>query len=75
VRLLWQGWTEYVQRAARYQSAVFLNVLYFGVLGPSVVLARLFGVRLLDLDTRTRATYWQRRKPTAKTLDDLARHF
>lgn len=75
MRLLWQGWNAYVQRASAYQSRALLNVLYFGVFGPTVLLARLFGVRLLDLDARPRTSYWVKRQPTGKTLLDLTRHF
>jgi hypothetical protein len=75
VRFLWQGWNAYVQRAAAYQSRALLNVLYFGVFGPTVVLARVFGVKLLDLDARPRTSYWVERQPTGKTLVDLTRHF
>ena len=75
MRWLWQGWTAYVQRATAYQSVVLLNLLYFGVFGPSVLAARLFRARLLDLDTRPRASYWVPRQPVGKTMADLTRHF
>jgi hypothetical protein len=75
VRLLWDGWTAYVERATGYQSTALLHVLYFGVFGPTVVLARLFGARLLDLDARPRKSYWVERPPVGKTLADLTRQF
>jgi hypothetical protein len=75
VRLLWRAWTAYVRRASEYQSIVLLNVLYFGVFGPSVLLARLFGARLLDLQTKPQESYWIERQPVGKTIHDLARHF
>ena len=75
MRLYWRAWTTFVHRAAGYQSHVLLNVLYIAVFGPSVLLARAFRARLLDLDTRPRASYWNVRQPLRATVDDLARHF
>jgi hypothetical protein len=74
-RLLWQGWTAYVERASGYQSVAVLNALYYAVFGPSVLIARLFGARLLDLDAKPRQSYWLERQPTGKTLESMARHF
>ena len=52
------GWKAYAGYASRYQSLVLLSAIYYLVLGPSVLLARLVGTRLLDLDRRPRASYW-----------------
>jgi hypothetical protein len=75
MRLLWQGWMAFIERASAYQSVALLNGLYFGVFGPSVVLARVLRVRLLDLDARPRPSYWIERQPPDKTIAALSRHF
>jgi hypothetical protein len=75
VRLIWHGWLEYVHRATAYHSRALLNVIYFGVFGPSALVARLLGGKLLDLETRPRPSYWKERPPTARTLDELGRQF
>ena len=75
MRLIRQGWLAYIERASGYQSVAVLNALYFVVFGPSVLVARLFGARLLDLDARARPSYWVKRQPAGKTVEALARHF
>jgi hypothetical protein len=75
VRLLWAGWTTYVHRAAAYQSVALLHAVYFGVFGPSALIARLFGAKLLDLDPRPRRSYWVERQPTGASVIDLTRQF
>ena len=72
---MWDAWRAYTHRAAGYQADVLLSGVYYLVLGPSVLAARLFGTRLLDLDRRPRASYWIERKPLEKTLTALERQF
>lgn len=69
------AWKEYAHRTAVYQTHVLLNAAYFLAFGPSALVARMFGARLLDLDNRPRASYWIQRQPTSSTLDDLERQF
>jgi hypothetical protein len=75
VRLLWAAWKAYVHRAATYQSVALLHVVYFGVFGPSALIARLFGATLLDLDPRQRRSYWLERQPIRRSVIDLKRQF
>ncbi|HYW86959.1 MAG TPA: hypothetical protein VFB50_04270 [Chloroflexota bacterium] len=75
MRLVWDAWTAYLRRAAGYQSVVFLNIAYFAVLGPSVIVARLCGVRFLDRDAGPGRGYWVLRQPTRKTPVELRRQF
>jgi hypothetical protein len=65
----------YVHRAAAYQSMALLHMIYFGVFGPSVLIARLSGAKFLDLDPRPRRSYWLERPQTGKTVIDLTRQF
>src|SRR5919202_7038996 len=53
-RVIWDAWRAYTHRAGGYQAQVLLSAVYYLVLGPSVLVARLFGTRLLDLDRRPR---------------------
>jgi len=74
-RLLWDAWKAYASRAGRYQAQVLLSVIYYTLLGPSVLIAALLGTRQLDLDTRPRSSYWIQRTPAAKTLAAMERQF
>ena len=74
-RVIWDAWQAYTHRAGGYQAQVLLSAVYYLVLGPSVIVARLFGTRLLDLDRRPRASYWIERKPLDKSLSALERQF
>ncbi len=71
--LLWQVWKDYAHRAAGYQTRVLLTIVYLLVLGPGVILARLFGARLLDLEQADSS--WTLRAPQDRTLDGLRRQF
>ena len=72
---MWDAWKAYTHRAGAYQAQALLSAVYYLVLGPSVLAARLFGTRLLDLDHRHRASYWIERKPLEKSLSALERQF
>jgi hypothetical protein len=76
-RVIWDAWRAYTHRAGGYQAQVLLSAVYYLVLGPSVLVARLFGTRLLDLDRDQRASYWIERKPLegSKSLSALERQF
>jgi hypothetical protein len=74
-RVVWDAWRAYSHRAADYQAQVLLSLVYYLVLGPSVLLARLFGTRLLDLDRGQRPSYWIERKPLDKSLSAMERQF
>jgi hypothetical protein len=74
-RLLWAAWKAYTHRAAGYQTVLLMSAVYFLVLGPSAVVARLFGSQLLDLSTAPRASYWISRKPADKSVAGLQRQF
>jgi hypothetical protein len=74
-RELWEAWKAYAERAGGYQAQVLLSLVYFLVLGPSALVARLFGTRLLDLDHRRRSSYWIERQTEPPTLASLERQF
>jgi hypothetical protein len=74
-RQLWQAWNAYVKRASEYQSAVLLNAVYLFVVGPSALVARMFGTQLMDLSRREQASSWLPRRREPLTLDDLKRQF
>ena len=74
-RVIWDAWRAYTHRAGGYQAQVLLSAVYYLVLGPSILVARLFGTRLLDLDRGQRPSYWIERKPLEKSLEALERQF
>jgi hypothetical protein len=74
-RVLWDAWKTYSHRASGYQTNLLLSAVYLLVLGPSAIVARLFGSKLLDLDSRPRSSYWIERKPAENTLAALERQF
>ena len=71
--LLWQAWKAYAHRAASYQTRALLTVVYAVVLGPAVLIARLFGTRLLDVERASSS--WMARGPQDHTLEGLRRQF
>ena len=74
-RVVWDAWRAYTHRAGAYQAQVLLSAVYYVVLGPSVLVARLCRARLLDTDRGQRGSYWIERKPLDKTLSALERQF
>jgi hypothetical protein len=74
-RVAWAAWLAYSHRAAGYQTQLILSLAYYLILGPSVLVARVCGVRLLDLDVRARGSYWLERRPLERTLEALERQF
>ena len=74
-RVIWDAWRAYTHRAGGYQAQVLLSAVYYLVLGPSVLAARLFGARLLDLDRGRRDSYWIERKPLENSISALERQF
>jgi hypothetical protein len=72
--LLWTAWKAYAHRAAGYQSKVLLTLVYFLILGPGALGGRLFGTRLLDLDSGP-ASSWVVRAQADRNLDALRRQF
>ena len=75
IPLLWSGWKAYSRRAARYQSTFLLSLVYYLVLGPTSLVVRLLGVRLLDLDVAPRQSYWHARPLSPVSLDALRRQY
>jgi len=71
----WRAWLAYTQRASAYQTQVILSLAYYLILGPSIIIARLFGTRLLDLNPQARRSYWLERRPMERTVEALERQF
>lgn len=74
-RVLWDAWNAYAHRAGGYQAQVLLTLVYYLVLGPSAMAARLGGNTLMDLSTKPRSSYWIERRPSEKTLRAMERQF
>jgi hypothetical protein len=74
-RVLWDAWRAYSRRAGGYQANLLLSGVYFLVVGPVALVARVAGTKLLDLDPRPRSSYWVERGPAEKTLAALERQF
>jgi hypothetical protein len=69
------AWKEYAHRAASYQTRALLTVAYLVMLGPSALIGRLFGSRLLDLRADTARSTWMVRAPAERSLDAARRQF
>jgi hypothetical protein len=67
-------WKAYAHRAATYQSAVLLTLVYVLILGPFGFIGRLFGAKLMDLSYRGGST-WLSRPRAENTLAALRRQF
>jgi hypothetical protein len=72
---VWDAWKAYSHRAGGYQATALLSLLYYLVLGPSALFARLTRSRLLDLDMRPRATYWIERPKADTSMAAQERQF
>jgi hypothetical protein len=75
LRVLWTAWKAYTRRASDYQAVVVLTFLYFCVLGPTVLVTRLAGLRLLELDPRPRDSFWLPRQRLLHSLAEMERPF
>ena len=67
-------WKAYAHRAASYQTAVLLSLVYVVILGPFGFIGRLFGAKLMDLSSRGGST-WLSRPRSENTLAALRRQF
>jgi hypothetical protein len=65
----------YAKRAVGYQTTLLLSGVYFVVLGPCALAARLAGKRLLDLDRAPADSTWGERRKGEKSLPALERLF
>lgn len=72
---LWHAWKAYGHRTATYQTELLLSLVYFLVLGPCGLLAKVSGKTLMDLSGAGRDSYWLPRKPGDKTLAGMERQF
>jgi hypothetical protein len=72
--LVWEAWKAFAHRASSYQTRVILIVVYLLVLGPAASVGRLFGARLLDLESID-ASRWVVRPQTEPELSALRRQF
>jgi hypothetical protein len=57
----WMGFVYVISSAITYAA---LTLVYFGVVTPLALLARLLGRERLELRVRKRATYWRALDPT-----------
>ena len=73
--LFWEAWKAYAHRAGGYQTRILLTVVYLLVLGPAVLVQRLFSTRLLDLTPGPGPTSWLVRGPQEATLEAMRRQF
>jgi hypothetical protein len=67
-------WKAYAHRAATYQTAVLLSLVYVVILGPFGFIGRLFGAKLMDLSYGRRST-WLERPQAENSLAALRRQF
>jgi hypothetical protein len=56
--VVWQFWKDYAEQIAHYQTAVLLTIIFYGIAGPTALLARLAGHRFLPELPRSAATFW-----------------
>ena len=68
-----RGWMRLALAISKVTTPIILGVLYFGVITPAGLIARLFGHNAL-VRNRTAASVWVRRSPDARR-GDLERQF
>ena len=74
-RVILDAWRAYSHRAGSYQAYALLSLVYYLVLGPSALLARLTRSKLLDLNRRPRPSYWIERPRPDTSIAAQERQF
>jgi hypothetical protein len=62
---VYRGWMAFALAISKVTTPLFMGLIYFLVLTPTGLLARLFGHRPLTR-TRTATSFWQDRSPEAR---------
>lgn len=72
--LLRLAWAAYLRRTQRYQSTLILTFVYFVVVGPTVLVSRLFGVEMLGAANEG-TSFWKRRRRQRMDIAELRRQY
>lgn len=72
--LLRLAWDAYLRRAQRYQNTLILTLVYFAVVGPTVLPSQLFRVEMLGA-SKEGSSFWTRRERRRVGMDELRRQF
>ncbi len=76
LRWVWAAWKRFAHLIGRINTFILLTLCYVFVFGPTAILQRLFGSRLLDRSWRAATpTYWVEREHRLVSLEDLKRQF
>jgi hypothetical protein len=70
---LWAFWLAYTHEVAHWQAVIWLNLVYFLVVGPTSLLTRLLGKPLLPSTFGRPGSHWQPRHPAPRDLTAMQR--
>ncbi len=70
-----RAWRAYTHRGGAYQTTVLASIVYYVLLGPSALVGRLFGAKLLDAGPRKAASYWLERPERKVNLAEAEKQF
>lgn len=74
-RLLQLAWAAYLLRAQGYQNTVILTLVYFVIVGPTVLASRLFRIDMLHTSKASTTSFWTLRERRRSEMADLRRQF
>jgi hypothetical protein len=67
--------SAYFKKVGEYQAGSLLTVVYWTVVGPTWIVMRIAGRRLLAPRTSGRSTWWVARNPAPRDLASLSRQY
>ena len=75
LRKLWAGWMAFARWLGRVQTVLLLSIVYYVVLGPTGLIARVFRRDLLGLRQPSGPTYWKELSDTTTNLERAHKQF
>ena len=71
--IAYKGWMSFAHALAVVNTTVLLTLVYFFLIGPVSVVARILGKDFMKHRIRRTGSFWKPKEPVAHTLDQ-ARH-
>ena len=71
--IAYKGWMTFAHALAVVNTTVLLTLVYFFLIGPVSVVARILGKDLMKHSISRTGSFWKPKEPVAHTLDQ-ARH-
>jgi hypothetical protein len=72
---LYRWWMKFAGLLAFINTRILLTLVYFLLIGPASLIARLMGKDYLDRSTEHSESFWKEKKPAAHSLEESKRQF